>query len=160
MVNLLDRGLHHFAQLIRETLDKSVAEIAGSGAAGGLGAGFLAFTPAILKSGFEIVKNVTQLDLHIRRADLVFTGEGKIDHQTQFGKTPFGVAQIAKNYNKPVIALAGSIGEGAEVLLKMGVTALFSITNGPMSLEESLKRAPALLKNAASEVMRLITIGK
>jgi glycerate kinase len=160
MIQELDEGLFHFSEVIKENSGKDVLYVSGSGAAGGLGAGLLAFTPAVLKPGFEIIKDVTGLEQHIQEADLVFTAEGKIDYQTQFGKTPFGVAQIAKSYNKPVVVLAGTVGEDAEVLLKLGISALFSISNGPMSLEESITRAPVLLKSAASQVMRLVMMGK
>lgn len=156
MVDELDSGLQHFAGIIKDTLGKDILDIPGSGAAGGLGGGLLAFTPSTLKPGFEIVKEITKLEQRIREADLVFTGEGKIDFQTQFGKTPYGVARIAKEYQKPVVVLAGTIGEGADVLMNLGVSAMFSIANRPMTLEESIKQAPALLKNTTAQVMRMV----
>ena len=87
-------------------------------------------------------------------------GEGKVDFQTQFGKTPFGVAQIAKKYNKPVICLAGSIGEGAEVLYNKGVSSIFSIISKPMSIDEAISNASLLLEETAERVMRLYLINK
>jgi glycerate kinase len=160
MVQELDAGLYHFARVIKEKLYKDVIDVPGAGAAGGLGAGLLAFTPAVLKSGFDIVKEVTGLEQRIQEADLVFTAEGKVDYQTQFGKTPFGVAQIALKYKKPVLALAGTIGNGAEVLLDKGITAYFSITDKPMTLEESVRQAPVLLKNTVSQIMKLVLMNK
>lgn len=160
MVEELDAGLKHFAGIIRDKLGKNILDVPGAGAAGGLGGGLLAFTPSVLKPGFEIVKNITKLKQHIKEADFVFTGEGKIDFQTQFGKTPYGVAQIASKYGKPVIALAGSIGPGAEVLLDKGITAYFGITDKPMSPEESVKSAGRLLQNTAQQVMRVVLQSK
>lgn len=156
MVDELDAGLQHFAGIIKDTLGKDILDIPGSGAAGGLGGGLLAFTPSALRPGFEIVKEITKLEQRIQEADLVLTGEGKIDFQTQFGKTPYGVARIAKEYQKPVVVLAGTIGEGADVLLNFGVSAMFSIANKPMTLEESIKQAPTLLKNTTAQVMRIV----
>lgn len=156
MVSELDENLLHFAGLIQKELGRDVANVPGAGAAGGLGAGLLAFTPATLKPGFGIVKEITGLEQQIRDADLVFTAEGKIDFQTQFGKTPFGVAQIALQYGKPVIALAGSVGDGAEALLDKGITAYFGIADKPMTLEESVKDAGRLLENTSQQVMRLV----
>src|SRR5690606_17853192 len=112
MVQELDRNIKHFADIISSQIGKEVETVPGSGAAGGLGAGLLAFTNASLKPGFEIVRKETKLDEHIRWADLVITGEGKIDIQTQYGKTPIGVAKVTKMYQKPVIAIAGTLGEG------------------------------------------------
>lgn len=158
MVGALDNNLKRLAEVIELHLGKNVAENSGAGAAGGLGAGLLAFTNATLKPGFEIVKEITQLENHIQNADFVFTAEGKIDYQTQFGKTPFGVAQIASKYNVPVFALTGIIGEGSEVLLQKGITAYFALADRPMSIEESKKNAGHLLEKTIEQVMRVIII--
>jgi glycerate kinase len=156
MVVALDQNLKKLAEVIQLQMDKEVAEIPGAGAAGGLGAGLLAFTNSTLKPGFEIVKEITQLEEQIRNADLIFTAEGKIDFQTQFGKTPFGVAQIAARYNVPVIALAGIIGLGAETLLEKGITAYYTISEEAISIEESIRNAANLIENRSSQIMRKV----
>jgi len=155
MVQKLDTNLKHFAKLVKEQLNKDVDTIPGAGAAGGLGAGFLAFTQAVLKPGFEIVRRETKLDDHIQWADLVITGEGKIDFQTQFGKTPMGVARVAKKYDKPVIAIAGTLGEGYQELYFLGFDSIVSIIDKPMSLQEALITAPQLLERSARSVIQL-----
>ncbi len=155
MVAQLDSGLLHFAEIIKKDLDRDVADIPGAGAAGGLGAGLLAFTNATLTPGFQIISALTNLEKIISNSDLVFTAEGKIDHQTQFGKTPAGIARLAQKYNKPVIALAGIVGAGTDDLHELGITAIFSIANGPISLEESMANAASLLVRKAEQVMRL-----
>ncbi len=160
MINLLEENLSHYANIIQKEIGKDISDIPGAGAAGGLGAGLLAFLNAELKPGFDIIRNTLNLDEYIKQADLIFTGEGKVDFQTQFGKTPFGVAQVAKKYNKPVICLAGSIGEGAEILYKKGITSIFSIVDKPMSLDEAIANATLLLEETAERVMRLYLINK
>lgn len=158
MVEILDQNLKNLAHRMEADLGKSVAETPGAGAAGGLGAGLLAFAAATLTPGFEMVKEITWLEEQIKTADLIFTAEGKIEFQTQFGKTPFGVAQIASKYKVPVIALAGMIGEGAEVLLEKGITAYFALADKPMTLEESKANAAQLLEKTTAQIMRVITI--
>jgi glycerate kinase len=154
MVNRLDRNLKHFAGMVKQKYGKDISEIPGAGAAGGLGAGLIAFTKAELMPGFEIIRRTTNLDARIAACDMVFSAEGKIDYQTQFGKTPFGVAQIAAKYSKPALVLAGSIGEGADVLLKHGVTAYFCIADRPMSLDESMASAGRLIEETSEQIMR------
>lgn len=158
MVEILNQNLKKLAHRMETDLGKSVAETPGAGAAGGLGAGLLAFAAATLTPGFEMVKEITRLEEQIKTADLIFTAEGKIDFQTQYGKTPFGVAQIASKYKVPVIALAGMIGEGAEVLLEKGITAYFALADKPMSMEESKANAAQLLEKTTAQIMRVITI--
>ncbi len=155
MVAQLDAGLRHYAKIIKKDLNKDVSDIPGSGAAGGLGAGLLAFTNATLIPGFQIISDLTNLEESIANSDLVFTAEGKIDHQTKFGKTPAGVAKLARKYSKPLIALAGVVGSGTDDLHQLGISAIFSIANGPISIEESLVNAASLLEKKAGQVMRL-----
>ncbi|MDZ7605726.1 MAG: glycerate kinase [Cyclobacteriaceae bacterium] len=155
MVTQLDTALGHFAEIISRDLQREVADFPGAGAAGGLGAGLMAFTNATLAPGFQIISDLTNLEDSIANCDLVFTAEGRIDHQTQFGKTPIGVAKLARKYNKPLIALAGSVGSGTDELHELGITAIFSIANGPISMEESMTNAPSLLEKKAEQVMRL-----
>lgn len=160
MIKLLEENLSHYANIIKQEIGKDISDEPGAGAAGGIGAGLMAFLNADLKPGFDIVRNILNLDKYVKQADLIFTAEGKVDFQTQFGKTPFGVAQIAKKYNKPVICLAGSIGEGAEVLYNKGVSSIFSIISKPMSIDEAISNASLLLEETAERVMRLYLINK
>lgn len=159
MVQELDRNIKHFADIISSQIGKEVETVPGSGAAGGLGAGLLAFTNASLKPGFEIVRKETKLDEHIRWADLVITGEGKIDIQTQYGKTPIGVAKVTKMYQKPVIAIAGTLGEGYQDLYTYGFDAIVSIIDKPMPLNEALITAPQLLERSARSLIRMWIAG-
>ncbi len=158
MVKQLDANLAYFAGLVKSQLNREIDIIPGAGAAGGLGAGFLAFTPAVLQPGFEIVRHETRLDEHIHWADIVITGEGKIDFQTQFGKTPMGVAGAAKKSGKPVIAIAGTLGEGYQELYTLGFDAIFSIIDKPMTLNEALILSPELIERFSNSLIRLLTI--
>ena len=158
MVQKLDKNLEHFSRLISSQLAKDVALIPGSGAAGGLGAGLIAFLDATLMKGFDMVAGMTGLEEKIKNADLVITGEGKIDGQTRFGKTPYGVALLAKKHNKPVIAVGGKIDSGAGLLYDYGINAIFPISDGPLSLEESIARAAELLKMTGERIARTLSI--
>lgn len=139
MVQLLDNALLHYAGIIKSQLSKDIKDIPGSGAAGGLGAGLLAFTNARLEKGVGIIIDYTGLQNVIKTADFVFTGEGKIDRQTQYGKTPYGVAQIAKAENKKVIAIAGCIEKGASEIYTRYFDFMLSIMDERISVEESMK---------------------
>ena len=154
-VIILDNGLNHFAELVDYHLKLAVKDIPGAGAAGGLGAGVMIFLNATLQSGIEIVTKMTHLADKMLGANLVITGEGRIDYQTAFGKTPYGVAQIAKKNDIPVIVLAGSLGEGYQTLYDKGFDGIFSIIDKPMSLEDAIDNAAQLLENAAENAIRL-----
>lgn len=158
MVKLLDRNLAHLAQIIKRDVGIDVERDPGAGAAGGLGAGLMAFCNARLQKGIELVIEATQLEEKMRGADLVITGEGQMDFQTAHGKTPYGVAQLAKKYNIPVVALVGSIGTGVEVLYDKGIDTIFSIVEGPMSLEDCMENGPVLLERATGRVMRALCV--
>lgn len=151
----LDNGLYNLSQIIEQQLKLDIKDVPGSGAAGGLGAGVLIFLNARLERGIAIVTRTIQLAKKMDGADLVITGEGRIDFQTAFGKTPFGVAQIAKTKNIPVIVLAGSLGEGYKTLYEKGFDGIFSIIDHPMSLQEAIDQTSELLENAAENVIRL-----
>jgi glycerate kinase len=155
IVQQLDENLAHFARVIARDLGVDVEHVPGSGAAGGLGAGLLAFLNGRLRSGIEVVIETVGLEQELQRCDLVITGEGKLDHQTIFGKVPMGVAKCARKYDIPVIVLAGSVEENLEYLHKEGITAYFSIANKPLTLEESMKNAASLLKMTTLEIMQL-----
>ncbi|MDP4091819.1 MAG: glycerate kinase [Bacillota bacterium] len=158
MVEILDKNLYHFGKLIEKAAGKSVIDCAGSGAAGGLGAALIAFFNAEMKKGIDLVIELTGLENIIKDADLVLTGEGGMDFQTKFGKTPYGVAQIAKKYNLPVIAIAGSLGTGFEELYNNGFDAIFSIVDKPMSLEQAFENSKQLLEAAAERIIRVLMI--
>ncbi|GKU77544.1 glycerate kinase [Paenibacillus sp. L3-i20] len=156
MVGQLDSNLEHFANVINNTLGIAIHDIPGTGAAGGLAGGILAFLNGKLESGVSIVARVSELSNAMEDADLVITGEGRVDAQTVRGKTPYGVAKIAKSHNVPVIILAGSIGEGVDVLYEYGVSAVLSIVNRPMTLEEAMEETDTLLAAASEQVIRII----
>ncbi|NGZ76425.1 glycerate kinase [Saccharibacillus alkalitolerans] len=156
MVEELDRGLSRYADVIFEQTGRDVSKAAGAGAAGGLGAGLLAFLDAELKRGVELVIEYTALKEQMKGADYVFTGEGSIDRQTRFGKTPYGVADAARELGIPVIAFAGRIGEGAEELYDCGFTAVIGILREAGSLEQALQEGRANLAFAAQNICRAI----
>jgi glycerate kinase len=153
MVQQLDQNLTHFAELIAKQLNIDVKNISGAGAAGGLGFGLMVFAGASIRSGVELVIEQTQLAEKIAQADYVFTGEGKIDFQTKFGKTPFGVAQVAKRLNKPVIAFSGVVGDGIYELYALGFTQIIGINPSGFTLEEAMQNAERYLENAVVTVL-------
>ena len=159
MIELLDVNLAHFNKILQRDLGKFVANIPGAGAAGGLGAGLLAFLDATLKSGVEIVIEATKLEQKIEGASLVITGEGQIDSQTVFGKTPIGVATLAKTHNIPVIAIAGSISTDADEVYTAGIDAMIDIVPEPMPLEVAIENAASLIATAAERSGRMVAIG-
>ena len=158
MVERLDRNLAHFAGVIENQLGKKISKVPGSGAAGGLGAGLMAFLDATLMKGIDMIAEVTGLEEKIRQADLVITGEGQMDAQTQFGKTPFGVAQLAKKHGKPVIGVAGTLEEDAVVLYQAGFDLLLPIQEKPGDLAAALAGAEPLLERTGERIARLIRI--
>ncbi|WP_391559758.1 glycerate kinase [Robertmurraya sp.] len=158
MVRQLDENLAHYATLIQKELGKDVATVSGAGAAGGLGTGLIAFLDARLLKGIDLVIEFTGLDKKVEGADFVFTGEGSIDHQTLYGKTPFGVASVANRYNIPVIAFAGRVGDGVEVLYENGFTAIFGIVNGVASVDEVLASGETNLCRTVENVCRVLML--
>ena len=160
MIITLDRNLSHYAEIVERYLGVAIKDYPGAGAAGGLGGGLLAFLHAKLQPGINIVIERTELEEKLKDADLVITGEGMIDYQTQYGKTPYGVAKLAKKYNIPVIAIAGGIGKGAEELYSKVFDSIFSIVDKPMQLEEAIENSVLLLQNTAERIMRVLKIYK
>lgn len=158
MVLALDDHLRHFADLIEQTRGIAIHDLPGTGAAGGVAGALLAFLNGRLQSGIQIVIETTGLAEAIDNADLVITGEGQVDLQTAQGKTPCGVAQVAKKSGVPVIVLAGSIGDGIEALYEQGVCAVVSIANKPMSLEQSMLEAASLLEQTAEQIIRIYSL--
>lgn len=158
MVEQLDQNLKYFAGLVTSQLQVDYAHVAGAGAAGGLGFGLMAFAGAKIRSGVDIVIEETRLVEKIERADYVFTGEGGIDFQTKFGKTPYGVAQVAKRLNKPVIACAGYVGQGIEELYAAGFTAIFGIMDSACDLQAALENGEKNLERTCQNVARILTL--
>ncbi|QIC75274.1 glycerate kinase [Acinetobacter indicus] len=154
LVKILDQNLGYFANLVETTLGVNVQHQAGAGAAGGLGFGLLAFARAKIQSGVELLIQQTGLTEKITQADVVLTGEGKIDRQTFMGKTPFGVAQVAKSLNKPVYAFAGMIGEDIEPLLEAGFTQIIGINPPDISVEDAIRNAENNLTDSVENVMQ------
>lgn len=159
IVEKLEAGMQHWADIIQTTTGKHVHHVPGAGAAGGIAAAFIAFFPSEIQRGIDVVIEHSTFRHHLPEADLVITGEGRIDHQTASGKTPMGIAQEARKFGVPTIAIAGSIGdEGVHVLHEYGIHAVFSLINRPMSLETAIREAPLLLEHCAEQIIRLYMI--
>jgi glycerate kinase len=156
MIEQLDKGLKHFAAAIYNTLEKDIDSFPGAGAAGGLGGGFLAFLPATLKRGIQMVLEVLDFDSRIQGADLIITGEGKLDRQTGMGKTPAGILEAGKRQQIPVVAIGGAVEESAS-LLQQGFLAAFSIQPGPVSLEQAMEPSFAYqqVERMVEQIIRL-----
>ena len=158
MVEKLDKALMQFAEIVKRDLGKEVNDVPGAGAAGGLGAGLMAFLNAELKSGIDIVIEAANLAEHVKDADLVITGEGMIDNQTIYGKTPIGVAKVAKQYNIPVLGIAGALSDDSDVVYKHGIDALISIAPGPISLNDAMKNGYRLVEKAAMRAGKILRL--
>lgn len=159
-VSILDRALSHFASIVHRDTGIKVDTLPGAGAAGGLGAGLVAFLGARLKSGIELVINVSGIEHYIQDVDLVITGEGKIDGQTIFGKTPIGVARLAKKYGKPVIGICGMVDEGYEKVYKNGIDAIITEFNSSLTTQEQIGQCKRLIQQITANAMRLAVITK
>ncbi len=159
IVEKLDQNLAHYAKVIQRDLGKSIKEVPGAGAAGGLGGGLLAFLSAELKSGVNIVIAATGLAQHIKGADLVITGEGKIDGQTIYGKTPIGVAKTAKLFDVSVIAIAGNVASDSTIVHEHGIDAVFSIIPGIIDLEDAFANADFYVENLSANLAKLLKMG-
>lgn len=152
MVQVLDSGLRRYGELVEQSTGHAVIDVAGAGAAGGMGAALLGLLNATLRPGVEIVIETLKLTEHVQDADLVITGEGRLDSQTITGKTPIGVAKVAKQFNKPVIALAGSLRDDHNVIHDHGIDAAFSIINQIVTLPEALENAEENLRVTARNI--------
>ena len=153
MMVILEKALAHFAELINETLHKDVKDIPGAGAAGGLGAGLMAFLGARLKPGIEVIIEAVKLEEVVKNADLVITGEGKIDYQTIYGKVPVGVAKVAKKYHIPVMAIGAIIEKDAKIVHQYGIDYLVKVSDPPMRLTESKEFKLHLIKNCINRFL-------
>ena len=159
MVARLDAALAHYAEVIKRDLGIEVRDVPGAGAAGGLGAGLIAFLKAKVLPGVDVVIQATGLIEYLKEATLVFTGEGRLDSQTACGKVPVGVARKAKAFGLPVIAIAGEIANGYQAVYQQGIDAVFSIAPGPISLNQSMVRAEKLIADIAERAIRLFICG-
>lgn len=160
MVRDMDSWMEHFAEIVKKAKANADAMKAGTGAAGGLGFAFLSFTNAVLESGIDIILKEIQLDRYIQHADIVITGEGKLDGQTVMGKAPFGVANMAKQFNKPVIAFAGMVTDDAKLCNKHGIDAYFPILRKVVSLQEAMELTNSRnnLIDTVEQVFRLFKV--
>lgn len=155
-MKVLDKALTNYAEVIKRDLGIDVRYVEGAGAAGGLGAALLVFLNGKLKSGIELVIKHTELEEKLKDADYVFTGEGAIDSQTIYGKTPMGVAMVAKKHRVKTIAFAGKVGDGVENLYDIGIKSIFSIMREVESLDEALKNGIENLEKTTEAVVRLL----
>jgi glycerate kinase len=160
MVATLDKALWHYGGIIAEQLQVEVRELPGAGAAGGLGAGLVALAGARIRSGPSLVLELLRFEEYLEAADLVLTGEGKIDRQIEFGKAISGVALLAEKHGVPVIALTGWLTEEDHKLAERGVAAVLPIAPGPIAEQEAMERAGELLQAGAERAMRLIVLGR
>lgn len=155
-IKKLEQNLTHYGHLLQKLTSKNIAEIPGSGAAGGLGASILAFSNAKIYHGVDLIAKQVHLTDKIKNADFVFTGEGGTDFQTKFGKTPYGVAQLAKKEGIPVISLAGFLGDGIDQLYDEGFSAIFSILAKAENLHQALEEGPKNVERTTENIVRLI----
>jgi len=153
IIEELDESLAHFAEIVKRDLNKDVKDIPGAGAAGGLGASLMAFLDAELRPGIDIVIEIVKLERAIKGADLVITGEGKIDSQTIYGKAPIGVAKIAKKYNVLMVAIAAIIDDDADIVHQYGINTLIKISEPPMSLSEPKSKKVWLIKKSIKQFL-------
>ncbi|QLF93804.1 glycerate kinase [Pseudomonas sp. ABC1] len=156
----LDDALRHFAQVVASTLGENHASFPGAGAAGGLGFAARTFLKAGFRPGIELVAELSALADAVDGADLVITGEGRMDAQTLHGKTPIGVARIARKAGVPVIALSGSLGDDYQALYKAGIEAAFSLVPGPLSLEQAMSDAATELQARSCDIARLWRVAR
>ncbi|MFJ5964084.1 glycerate kinase [Bacillus sp. NPDC093026] len=157
MVQLLDKNLSHLAHMVEKQLNVSFGDTAGAGAAGGLGASLRDFLHADLQRGIDIVLKAVNFDEIVKDADLVITGEGRIDRQTIYGKTPIGVAKAAKQFNISVIGIAGSLSKDSEVVHDHGIDALFSIVPGITSLSDAIQEADRHVERTSRNIAAVMT---
>lgn len=156
----LEEGMTNYARILEETFGRDIAGTPGAGAAGGLGAGLMAFTDAKLKRGIETILGILDFDHVIQGADLVVTGEGRMDYQSVFGKVPFGVGMAAKKQGIPCVAIVGGMGKDASDIYEYGVDSIITTVNGAMSVEEAMENAEEMFLNAAERMFRLIRVGR
>lgn len=158
MVKLLDEGLAHLAKIIKRDLHIEVKDIKGAGAAGGLGAGSIAFLQSKLTKGIDVILDTINFDELVSKADIVFTGEGKFDSQSLHGKVVMGVANRSQKYKTPVIVVTGAIGENIQEAYNKGITAIFSINKEPMEFGKSALKSKENMILTMENILRLLKI--
>lgn len=159
ILDALEAGMKNYAQVVLKETGVDVDQIAGAGAAGGLGAALCVFLNATLKSGIETVLDLMDFDRLLDGVDAVITGEGRIDWQSAFGKVPWGVGTRCKNRQIPAVAIVGGMGDGADKIYEHGINSIVTTINGTMALDEALERAEELYVNAADRTFRLLKAG-
>lgn len=160
MIEELDAALSHFAEVVKRDIGMEISDVPGSGAAGGLGGGLIAFVGGQLRAGVDIVLDAVGLDAYLTGCDLVIAGEGSMDHSTIYNKAPVGVAERAKRLGIPVVGISGSLGSGYQDVHRYGIDAVTSITSGPMTLDQASRQAGELLADSAEQVMRMLMVGR
>lgn len=159
MLDQMEEGMKHYANVIKDKFGIDVNEISGAGAAGGLGAALCVFLQAKMVSGIETVLDLIDFDFLLKDVDMVITGEGRIDWQSAYGKVPSGVGKRCKEKGIPALAIVGGIGNGADKIYDFGVESIISTINGAMTIEEALERAEELYTSAAERLFRIIKVG-
>lgn len=160
MLKMLDDNLKHYAEITSKEMNIDITNIEGGGAAGGLGAAFHGYLNGQLESGVELIMDVLGVEEELKNANLVITGEGQLDAQTTMGKVPAGMANLAKKYNIPVIAVGGSLTEDAYKLNQYGIDAVFSIQSSPVSIEKAMEgeRTQKNIEKTVEQVMRVLNV--
>ncbi len=156
----LEAGMIRFGNILNDYARRDVTEMQGAGAAGGIGAALHVFVGATLCRGIDAVLRLVKFDELLKGADLVITGEGRVDYQSAFGKVIHGVASYAKAAHVPIVVIAGGVGEGAEAVYELGVSTIVSLPDAPMKLEDCIKNADVLIKKAADRLFSLIRLGQ
>lgn len=158
-VQRLDDALAHYAHVLKEQLGQDILELPGAGAAGGTTASLVALFGAVIRPGIQVVLDAAHFDEHVQNADLVITGEGRIDSQSIHGKVPMGVGQRAHQFGVPVLAIVGDIGPGADACYNYGVDAILSTVNKAMTLQEAMEHSSELMVEAAERAARILRMG-
>lgn len=159
MIELLDKAFERFGNVAARVTGRDMADYPGSGAAGGLGAGFLFFTPAALRPGVGIVLEAVDFAKLMKNTDLVITGEGSTDFQTAYGKAPVGVAKVAAAHGVPVVCLSGGLGKDSDDVLAHGIDATMACVDRPASLQECMERGEEMVQSAAERLCRVVEVG-
>lgn len=156
MVEILDKNLKYYSNIVKKELRIDVARLPGTGAAGGLGYGLVVFCNAKLVKGIDMILDTIDIEKRMKDVDIVITGEGRIDNQTIYGKVPIGIASRAKKYGKPVYAIAGCTGKGAHLVYDYGIDAVISSITSPLTIDESIKQSSKLIEEASERLFRII----
>ena len=159
-IRVLDTALLKFGEVLSRVAGTNLLELAGGGAAGGLGAGVVGFLGAKLRPGSQMVLEVVNADEKIKHADLVLTGEGRTDFQTAYGKVPVGVSALAQKYSVPVLIISGSVKGSPDFLADLGVASCFSVAEGPATLDEAFLKAEEQLERAVWRIMTVWKLGR